>query len=311
MMKRAAFAVSVASLLWSAHGRANEQDVRVLPPSTVWVLDFADERCSLIREFADGEDTVRLQVDAYGPGPGYVVTISGDLVPGSPTARIAEFRVGYSPDTGERERMSMLVGKLGEHDAVSFGPGFLPDAPWVEIKPLEFERSVDHLTVDFRLHKPFRLDTGNMAAPFAGMQQCVDDLLASWGIDPAAYRAQSRPPMLLELPEGYETVEVDLEETHPGPKARRYRPLAEARAQEREGPVPRAGFASPVRVMIDAGGQPTACVVQAGAASEVHRRSVCEKLAGPYQPALDAEGRPVASFVQTGMNQSAVQLAAD
>jgi hypothetical protein len=295
-MKRTAVLCSVALLFQSeAAGAADEP--RMLAPVSSWTLDFADERCSLIREFSDGDNKVRLQIDSFGPSPGYRVMISGDLVAGG------EFRVSYSPDTGEREPLRMIPGKFQNEDAVSFGPAFLPAVPLKSDGPGgEFERSVTHLTVTFRLRKPFRLDTGSMAAPFAAMRQCVDDLMTSWGIDPELLRTQSRPPVLVldKLPEGYRLVSVDMQDDRPGYTEREHQAIARAQARERVWPVTRAGYVAPVRVMVDATGQPTACVVQVESASEEYRRSVCAGLAGPYRPALDAEGRPIASLFQTG-----------
>lgn len=311
MMKRATLAAMVAALLQPYTAQAADDGPRILSANTDWLLDFGEERCSLIREFSDGADTIRLQIESYGPAPGYRVTISGDLVAGSDAAPITEFRVGYSPDTDKREAMSMVVGRLGDQKAISFGPGFLPDAPWSDVRGREFERGVRGMTVDFKGRRPFRLETGSMADPFVVMHQCVDDLVGSWGIDPETHRTLSRPPMLLELPEGYRTVEVDLEESHPGPTERRYRPIAEEQARRRAGPVPRAGYASPIRVMIDAAGQQTECVAQVASVSEETRQTICERFAGPYQPALDAEGRPVASFVQWGTSASVIQVAAN
>jgi hypothetical protein len=294
-----ASAIAIPSLSASAHAAGQPH---LLKPTSPWTLDFADERCSLTRDFADGDDKMHLRIDSYGPNPGYRVTLSGDLVPGSPNAPIDEFRVGYSPDTGDRERMSMTVGKVASENAVSFGPGFLPDAPWAEAKSLEFERSVNQVTVEFRLRPPFRLDTGSMAEPFAAMHKCVDDLVARWGIDPARYRGQSRPPLLARLPEGYMAVRVDLRNRHPGPTERSLRSLGQEQAKERAGPVPRAGYAAPVRVMVDATGKSTACVPQIATLKEAQWQAICEQYAGPYEPALDAQGRPMASFVQPGLS---------
>jgi hypothetical protein len=282
----------------------------VLEPTSQWMLDFGQERCTMVRQFGAGEHNIRLQIDSFGPNPGYRVMISGDLVTGSASAPITEFRVGYSPDTGERERMTMPAGKFAGENAVSFGPGFLPDAPWAGSDPADFERSVSQMTVEFRLRKPFRLDTGSMATPFAAMHKCIDDLVASWGIDPAEHRNQSRPPMLLALPEGFTAFTVDLRDRYPGPAERRYRAIAEADAKRKAGPVPSAGYATPVRIMIDAAGKPTACIVQIDSA-DAYRKSVCERFAGPYQPALDAQGHPVASFVQLGIDSNPVLLAPD
>jgi hypothetical protein len=311
MPKRAALIGLAAVLCQPFSATAADDGLRVLAPRSSWTLDFADERCSLIREFADGDDAIRLQIDSYGPDLGYQVMISGDLVAGSDAAPLTEFRVGYSPDAAERETMGMIVGKFGDENAVSFGPGFLPDGSRAEAARLEFERNTTHMTVAFRGRKPFRLDTGSMAAPLAGMRQCVDDLVASWGIDPAVQRGMTRPPQLVELPEGYTRVKVDLEDDRPGYTERRYQAIATAQARQRTGAVPQAGYVMPVRVMIDAAGQPTACVAQVATASERYRQSVCETFAGPYQPALDAEGRPVASFVQVGTSTSVVQVAAN
>jgi hypothetical protein len=318
-MKRAAFVAGIAALLAPVGASAADGDVRSLPASSVWALDFADERCSLIREFSDGEDTVRLQIDSYGLGPGYQVMISGGPVVGSASAPLVEFRVGYSPDTGERGWMRTIAGKFGSDDAVSFGPGFLPDAPYPQASGSaaadefgrEFQRDLAYMTVEFRRGEAFRLETGSMAEPLKVMRECVDDLVASWGLDPAQQRTLSRPPMLLDVPQGYVRIAVDVEDDRPGYTERRYQAILEGQAQRRTAPVPAGGFPVPLRVMIDATGQATACVVQVASASEAYRRSACKTYAGPYQPALDADGQPVASFIQVGLNSNLVELAAN
>ncbi len=310
MPKRAASLVSAALLLQAGPVHAAD-DPRVLAPVSDWTLDFADERCSLIREFADGDDTIRLQIDSFGPRPGYRVMLSGDLVPGSDAARMTELRVGYSADTRARERLTMFVGRFGDKNAVVFGRGFLPEGGSDDAggSARAFERSVTHVTLDFKLRDPLRLDTGSMAAPFAAMERCVDDLLASWGIDPAVHRALARPPSMAVRTgpserafrtneHGGERVfelieragETVAEPGRPGP--------ADRRAQAFARNAYYSGNLVPVRVMIDASGQPTACVVQVANISEAFRRSACESLAGPYEPALDAAGQPVASFIQ-------------
>lgn len=326
-MKRAIFVVSMGALFQPAIVQAADDEPRVLSPASAWTLDFADERCSLIREFADDDDRIRLQIDSFGPGrSGYRVMLSGGAVPVSDSAPLTELRVAYSPDTRERERFTVIGGKFQGQAAVSFGRGFLPDAgfaadlgPAAEISDMpgvaderrrEFERSVSHMTLAFRLRKPLRLDTGNMAAPFAGLRLCVDDLVASWGIDPAVYQARSRSPQPVDPTLGlagtrvfaatggdgdraFELVERDGERVeerdHLGPRDRRARQVAASAFY--------SGSLIPLRVMIDAAGQPTSCVAQVALASDAVRQKLCEQFAGPYEPALDAEGRPMASFL--------------
>ena len=50
-MKRAALVVSLGLLCQPVCAQAAPDDVRILAPTSSWTLDFADERCSLIRKF--------------------------------------------------------------------------------------------------------------------------------------------------------------------------------------------------------------------------------------------------------------------
>ena len=307
-MKHAAILALMAIV--SQSGPAHAADgPRILAPSSDWTLDFADERCSLIREFGEGDDTIRLQIDSFGPRPGYRVLISGGLVPGSDAAPMTEFGVSYSPDTGQRDRMTMFVGNLNGQNAVSFGRGFVPEPAFASQHADEaasaFERSVTHMTVAFKLRKPVQLDTGSMAAPFAAMHRCVDDLIASWGIDLAQHRTRSRAPQVAVTTESgeraFRTNGQDfalVERSGEAVTERNYPRPADRRAQQFARNAYSSGDLVPVRVMIDAAGQPTACVVQLAQVSEAFRQNACESLKGPYQPALDAEGRPMASFIQ-------------
>lgn len=289
-MKGAAFIVAVAALVRSLPAAAAVDDPVVLVPSSRWTLDFADERCSLIRDFGHGDEALRLQIDAYGPQQGYVVTLSGPLVPGSPNAQVVEFSIGYSPDDGERKRSTSLWGKMGDENAVSIRRGFLP-LPGSAMTATEFADSVESMTVAFRLYRPIRLETGNMAAPFSAMHQCVDDLLASWGIDPVGYAQLSQKARLDKLAAGFREIDPARGEKYPSPKERRDRKIAEAVAE--------AGGMYPVRLMIAASGKPTACVVQVAWPSETQRQAVCKQLSSHhYLPARDAAGEPVASFIQ-------------
>ena len=222
---------------------------------------------------------------------------AGDPVPRPFPAPILEIRVAYSPDTSERERFGVMAGEFGGVSAASFRQGFLPNSPSAEPgedmrrRNSAFESSVTHLTVQFGLRQPLRLDTGSMAAPFVAMHRCVDDLMTSWGIDPEQQRTLSRPVRIAELAEGWEKLDTAPLEDRPGYAERRARVVSAAFATN--------GELVPVRVMVDASGQPTACVVQVPYASEAYRQEVCEARIGDrYQPALDAGGQPVASFIQ-------------
>jgi hypothetical protein len=246
----------------------------------------------LIRDFGDGDETIRLQIDSFGSRFGYRVLITGDLVQAPTVVPITQLRVGYSPDTLEREPFYAMAGKSGDQKAVSFLRGFLPDSRTLDpalqvaqpapeqVQEFErisagFERGVTYLTLQFGLRKPLQLNTGSMAAPFTAMRQCVDDLIASWGLDPTQYWALSRRPQ--PHPETVREVE------------RNYPPAMAGRGL--------AAFV-PVRVMVDEAGRATRCVVQVAVVDESFKESACKGLSGSYEPARDADGRAVASVFQ-------------
>jgi len=291
-MKRAVFVVSAAALLQPIGAQAADEP-RVLAPSSGWTLDFADERCSLIRDFGEGDDKLRLQIDSYGTRHGYRVMISGDPVPRGFNVPITEVRVGYSPDTQRREQLTAMTGTSGETTAASFTGGFLPDPRTLDQALLvpqptpeqvkeadriseEFENAVTHVTVQFGLRKAYQLNTGMMAAPFAAMDKCVDDLISSWGFDPAAHWTRMSGPAPIP-----ETLEA-LQRSFPPRPAR-----------------DRIGSFLPVRVSVDETGRATHCVVQLATIEETYKQSICEGLSGRYVPALDAAGQPIASFYLT------------
>lgn len=327
-MRRAAILGFLVLLFQPGSARA-EEALRILSPSSDWIVDFAEERCSLIREFGTGEDKIHLKIDSFGPTRGYHVMFAGDAVSQATRGRLSLIRVGYSPDVRERDPLLVMPGQFGDVGAVSFGQGFLAGPAQQDVRPSDdlsdrgdarmavrysdldefgdrfithlvvrhgrrdgaFERGVKYLTVQFGRGTPLRLDTGSMAAPFAAMDQCVDDLVASWGIDPAQERVLSRPVKVTGLSEGWELLDTAPQDDHPGYSERWARDASPFLARNRE--------LIPFRVMIDATGQPTACVAQVEYAGEAFRQSVCADRAGDsYQPALDAESRPVASVIQ-------------
>jgi hypothetical protein len=279
---------------------------RVLKPTSKWTLDFADERCTLVREFGDSADRVRLQLDSFGPTQrGYRVMLSGTLVPGYTAPPLPDFQVRYSPDTRARERFTALAGKFGEDNAVSFRQGFLPAPPPPASGALfvpqlasasrttvaqgeEFERNVTDVTFVFPSGQAFRLDTGSMAEPFQVMHQCVDNLLTSWGIDPAVHRTLTRLAQVVDVPDGTRRISA-APNAYPGYTERALRRVV-------QGSFGRAELV-PSRLMIDADGKPTACVVQVPV-NEASRKAICGSFADyRFLPALDAQGRPVASFI--------------
>jgi hypothetical protein len=275
---------------------------RVLEPTAVWRMDYGPERCRLIRSFADPAGSLTLQIESYGMPGVFRALVGGSAVPGSvmPSGSV---RYGLSPDRGKRDWERALLGKAGDLPAASFPLLFIPDAQTLKEVPgfdwyvrspskepadlarfkaqldlarKDFISRTDAITLDFPGTAPLTLKVGNMTSALGAMDHCLDELIKSWGVDPAVYRAQSRGAIPVAS-----TVR----------KVRRIVPVK----------MWFNGLSAlvPVRVMVDENGEPTKCTVQIDDVDEAFKKAACEGFTQRFEPALDANGKPTASFYRT------------
>jgi hypothetical protein len=126
--------------------------------------------------------------------------------------------------------------------------------------------------------KTIDLALGTMAKPLEAVRSCLDNLQTSWGLDPAQQSTLTR----LAVPKASTVRKVQ----------RRY---------PSNMVLSGTNAFVPVRVMVDASGDVTACVVQSEGIDEAFTDAVCDGLARGYEPALDAQGSPVASVFRTSV----------
>jgi hypothetical protein len=279
-------------------GAATEpREGRRLEPTSKWVLDYADERCSLLRNFGSGDDAVLMQMDSFGSWGNFRVTLSGKSVPRSnrPSGR-GSF---HFPGDRENREAQLLQGTLGKDNipAVSLNMDFAPDpAPdakqfekmspdekaridaALEIPHPEFERTINLIRVTFDRGTPIELRVGSMAEPLSAMRACVDDLYKSWSIDPVGQKSLSA--LAVPLPSTVRHVQND----YPNQQV-----LSGTSAYV------------PVRLMIDANGEATSCVVQSPSVDKEFKQAVCSNLQGKFKPARDRAGKPVPSMFHTSV----------
>ncbi|KPL66961.1 hypothetical protein SZ64_01950 [Erythrobacter sp. SG61-1L] len=274
---------------------AGAKEPIVLEPDRPWTLDYAEERCSLIRHFGNEKKGLQLQIDSYGSRAKFRFLVTGNYVPSSnkPAGLIS---VKFTPDDGFRKNQDALLGKARKWNAVSFGAAFLPvedaglDDEGLSQKEIfqraaeaesirqEFEQATDSMTLHFERLQDVHLKMGKMTKPLAALRECIDNLYVSWGLDPAKLHTQSRAPIpdmksVLQILSSY-------------PVSMRYSGTS--------------AFIS-VRIMVDEHGNATSCVVQNNNADKPFRDAVCNSLASRFEPALDADGNPIASFYQTNV----------
>ncbi len=267
----------------------------VLAPAGAWTLDYAPERCSLVRRFGDDKKSVVLQIDSYGSRRQFRVLVSGDYVPSS-NRPSGEIDYKFTPDQDYRRNQPALLGKSGKSNASSFGASFLPaDIAHEDISEMsreeifrrgaepeviqpEFEQATDSMTLRLGRWQEIDLRLGKMDKPLTALRACVDDLYTSWGIDPELQRSRTRSP----IPD-MKSVKKVMDHYPP---------------QMVYGGM--SAYLS-VRIMVDAQGQASSCVVQNESVDKAFKTAVCDNLANHFEPALDADGKPMASFYQTSV----------
>jgi len=281
----------------AASAADRQHQTHTLEPTSKWVLNYADERCSLLRNFGNGDDAVLLQIDSYGSWNTFRVTLSGTAVPRSNhPAGTGSFR--FSSDVSEREA-ALLQGTLGEKGVAAaslsmhFSPG--PEIKQEEFDKLgteekarmevaldrprpEFDDAVETISVTFPRGRSVELHVQGMAEPLKAMRTCVDDLYRSWGIEPSAQKSLSAAAV--PLPKTVKHVQSD----YPPQKLR-------------EG---QSAYV-PVRMTVSEDGKASSCVVQSSAVDEDFKHAVCANLQGDFAPARNASGAAIQSLYNTSV----------
>jgi hypothetical protein len=283
------------ALVCSCSGVSAAQDRPPLrfEPTSNWVLDYADERCSLNRSFAAGDNLLKLRLDSYGSPVVYRMLLVGRNVP--KTNKLEEqIQLRLTPDVAPLPYHT-LNGTLDKTPATSFGLAFRTSTNFIDVRKLspseleeysrhlhqidvDFERKTDGFELQFWNRQTIQVALGNMGEPLRAMRDCLSNLQKSWGLDPAreaSLSRQARPkPMTLR----------SVQRRYPATML-----LSGTNAYV------------PVRVMVGADGNATSCVVQVPSVDRSFKDAVCAGLTGAYEPALDQAGQPVASVYQNSV----------
>ncbi|MFD1765926.1 energy transducer TonB [Sphingorhabdus buctiana] len=283
-------AVAASSALMTNPVQAAPEPLK-LAPTSKWHVDYADERCRLAREFGEGTSKTTLFLDKYGPGESFRMVVAGGPV--KTDVAQADLAVRFGP-TEQAQPLFFLNGNLGESSALVFGgeiriAGPNPSEaaaikakrhgdPWIELAPIAPERysAVRYLEFGKPLRKAVQLETGSLKSAFAALDKCVDDLVASWGVDIEKHKTLSRNATPTDNP-GKWVVSSDY-------------PIKMLQAGQ-------PAFVD-FRLSVGADGKPSGCKIQATTRPKEFDDAVCQSLMrrASFLPALDASGQPIASW---------------
>ncbi|WEK45557.1 MAG: hypothetical protein P0Y56_10990 [Candidatus Andeanibacterium colombiense] len=282
-MKRVLMAATSCVVLLGAVQPASAAE-RVYKPAGPWAAEYGDDYCRLARNFSDGTDTLSLAMERIQPGAAVRTILIGNGIKMYRGSNALEYTL--TPSGGERKGpfwRSETADKqqylnLGEIFMVPLGP---PPAgpvfpPYDRAKEQEFAKGVSAIQITGGVIDPVTIETGGLKAPIASLQTCADDLLKTWGLDPALHQTMTRT-------------------AQPSTEANKWLPTGTIGFGD-FGKL--GGAANQLRVMVSAEGKPTACVIHWASLEKKTNDAICKAIMdkGQFLPATDKDGKPMASY---------------
>jgi hypothetical protein len=265
-----------------------------LKPQSPWQLDYADSRCRLGRYFGEGDEKTVFWLEQYGPSDGFTWLVAGPAIDRFRSRR--ETNVQFGPHFPRWQLSYPETTLEGFGPAISgTGPVAPPDDgdedKEAANKPVglphldaEAGRELFWLRLDQKFAQPVVLELGKMDKPFEAMNQCVEDLVAHWGVDVEAQKTRATPPQFTNIM----LVARKIQEHYPEKAVRS---------------GSQANFH--LRILVGVNGQATDCTLTdiTLATNFDMRRHPCRIVldSAKFESARDVNGNPVASFYETNI----------
>lgn len=262
-----------------------------LKPSMPWNVDFAEGRCRIARVFGADKERVFMFLDRYGPGEYFRLTVAGK--PMQTWHDKGDATVQFGPAEKEQQ-LDFLAGTLDKFPALIFTSRTRvappsdeelaaiarrsPDDEWIELAPVSEARlkAISNLTIGKPLRRPVVLEAGSMRGAFKVSNACIDNLMATWGIDVEKHRTMLRMPTPQKPPSRW-IVSSDY-------------------------PVKMLRVGQPAivefRLSIGPDGVPLACHIQETTRPKEFDNAVCKSVMrrARFEPGLDATGTAITSY---------------
>lgn len=167
-----------------------------LAKSSKWEMNYDKEACHLSVRFGEGDQSVIAKFTRFQPGDPFDLTLTGQQFKTGRT--MFEVEIGFDPMAKPTKRFA-AAGTNGNKVPVLIissvrlvdTPGTDPFQRTVTVTPSQ-EGKIKSMQVKWSGSKSLRLETGPMSAPMEAMRICVDDLVASWGYNPAEQSSLKR-----------------------------------------------------------------------------------------------------------------------
>jgi hypothetical protein len=279
------------AITMASSGNAKPREVRQLAPSSQWVVNWAEQSCSMARAFGEGDRKVIMFFDQFEPGDDFSLMIIGKSI-GDVTGQ-SKAILQFGPN---EERYGVTaVGATSKDTPALIFQGTQRLVPPTEVEKSERkraaqeslpyqpapigaarEKAVTWLWLGKVLRFDLQLDIGPMDAPMAALRDCSWDMVKSWGLDVEQQKHLTARAYPTVPPYNWFT-------------AADYPP-----EMLRSGNQAIVNF----RILVDAAGHASSCVIQTSTRPKAFDDVVCQKVLkrARFHPALGADGKPVPSY---------------
>ncbi len=183
-MKQWTIGGALVSVILTTSTQATETvSTLFLTPSTPWKIDFAEDSCSIERNFGTNDKLITLRLMRRGMNGGVDILVLGPLVP--KFSERPELTFTFEPQgiTQSLTPYSIKVPDAKTYYLRGFKNGFVNALQWSN-------KQVVRLTAEKKLD--VGMEWIGAKSAFEVLQQCDDDLQRERGIDMSAIRAQKR-----------------------------------------------------------------------------------------------------------------------
>lgn len=273
--------MALAALALAVPGAATAQEgaPEALPFTRKWEARYDRDSCGLSAQFGEGDSAVVASFTRYQPGDQFDLTLIGKRLRFVKPAIEADIDFGIKIDS----KREVMVGTKGATPAVFFSSiridGVKSKGPPASLPEVTraMEKGVAGVTVSLDGGKPFRLVLAKgLGNPMVALRVCTDDLVQSWGYDPAVQTALSRRVTPANPPGSWITNDDY--------------PITAIRNG--------ANGLIQFRLDVDPEGKIAACHILARTSPDEFADLTCRLITkrARFEPALDAGGKPVRSY---------------
>ena len=255
-------ALTFASL--SASPALADDGVLQAQPASQWHVALEDGLCHLVRTFTVGEAEIQFILRRRAPYHPFELNVVSDDIPHRKRSPVTQYDIAAEP----------IQHEVSYH---------LKDGEWegfsVNLRGDYFASPVEQsLVITDAFASDFALPMANLGSALTVMDQCLDEVVRSWGLDPAQQRSLTK----MAEPDG------DVGEL-----------IIEALGRTRRASERLGQDSLYTRILVGADGRPTGCSIEGGVGESDDGKDACRVIMrnARFTPALDADGQPVESFV--------------